>query len=270
MSNLERLKSDFEKLCEQGMVLLNSIRTEQYPDQVEKHFIEVYKRTDFEDFRKKLPVFKEAYQDWYSQALVTVKFFLPERLTDFIRLYEQPKNRKEVMKDNYVLEDYLKDIKITGGYEGKKIVAGPADAIPAYEQQLNILKSIHTRFTTSLFDIQQLAQADLLDKELDEAEVLLKNKCLRSAGVICGIVLEKHLAQVCISHQLKPGKKTPTINDYNDLLKKSGVYEIQTFRLVQFLGELRYLCYQAKKREPSSDEIKDMIVGVDKVIKTVF
>jgi hypothetical protein len=251
------------------MLLLDAIRTEQYPDQVEKHFIEVQKRHDFELFRKSLPVFKDSYQYWYSSALAVVKFFLPDRLNDFTRLYEQPKNRRDVQKDNYTIEDYLKDVKLTGGYEGKKVIAGPADALPAFEQQLNILNSVSERFTSVLFDLRQMVQAELLDKELDQAELLLKNKCYRASGIICGLVLEKHLAQMCINHRLKPGRKTPSIHDYNDLLKKEEVYDFQTWRHIQILGDIRKLCEHAKNREPIPQEINDMIIGVDRVIRTV-
>lgn len=270
MNNLDTFKAEFERLNKQGIALLDAIRVEQYPDQVEKHFVEVQKRNDFEIFRKNLPVFKNVYQSWYSKAQILVKFFLPDRLADFTRLYEQPKNRKEVKNDNYTIEDYLKEIKVTGGYEGKKIIAGPADALPVFEQQLNILNAITVRFEHSLFDIHQLIQADLLDKELDAAELLLKNKCYRAAGVVCGLVLEKHLAQVCLNHQLKPGKKTPLIADYNELLKKQEVYEFQTFRTVQILGDLKKLCEHAKNREPLPEEINDMIIAVDKIIRTIF
>jgi len=56
---------------------------------------------------KKLPNFKSNYQTWYSESLILLKYLLPDRLNDFIKLYEKPKNRKVVSYDNYSIEDYL-------------------------------------------------------------------------------------------------------------------------------------------------------------------
>ena len=64
--------------------------------------------------------------------------------------------------------------------------------------------------------------ADLFDSELDAAEALAKKKFLRGAGAMAGVVLEKHLRQVCSNHSVKISKKAPTINDLNDLLKAAA------------------------------------------------
>ena len=66
-----------------------------------------------------------------------------------------------------------------------------------FNTQLKILESVRTRFDTSLFDIAQLVRADLFDSELDAARELAKNGFLRGAGAIAGVILERHLAQVC-------------------------------------------------------------------------
>ena len=76
------------------------------------------------------------------------------------------------------------------------------NAIPKCQQQLNILKAVQARFESSLFDIKQLVQADLFDDELAAAKMLNKNKFVRAAGAIAGVVLEKHLDQVLKNHNL--------------------------------------------------------------------
>lgn len=43
-----------------------------------------------------------------------------------------------------------------------------------FDVQFEILKSAESRLESSLFDIRQLVQADLLDSELDSAKELLK------------------------------------------------------------------------------------------------
>ena len=56
--------------------------------------------------------------------------------------------------------------------------------------------SLESRFESSLFDMQQLVQADMFDSELDAARELWKKGFLRAAVAICGVILEKHFAIV--------------------------------------------------------------------------
>jgi aryl carrier-like protein len=184
-------------------------------------------------------------------------------------LYEKPKARKDISYGNYVIEDYLQGLRVTQGYT-KEVKVGPSAAIPQFEQQLAILKSANQRFESSIFDIIQLVQADLLDSELDAARVLHKSKFWRAAGAIVGVVIEKHLAQVCVNHNILISKKHPTISDFNDLLKNAGVIDIPQWRFIQHLGDLRNLCDHNKDKEPSNDEIEDLISGTEKITKTIF
>jgi hypothetical protein len=265
-SNFEQIKADVKRLHAQGVQLLNAIRDEQFPEQMEQHFTNTLKK-NYQEFKKGLPVFKSAYQPWYSEAVAMVRILLPLRYSDFVRLYEKPKTRKEITKENYVIEDYLSDTVVTAGFD-KKLVAGPDAAIPAFEQQFHIIGAILNTLDSSLLDIRREVQAGLLDAELDKAALLAKNKLFRPAGVVAGIVLEKHLEQVCDRRQFKITRKT--IADLNELLKKNEVIDFAAYRQIGLLAELYQLCVQNKKREPEPGEVADLINGADKVIKTVF
>lgn len=264
--NLERIKTDVKRLHTQGVNLLNAIRDEQFPEQMEQHFTNVLKK-NYQEFKKSLPIFKSAYQNWYSEAVALVKILLPLRHSDFVRLYEKPKGRKEITKDNYVIEDYLSDTLVTAGFD-KKVIAGPDAAIPAFEQQFHIIGAILNTIDSMLLDIRREVQAGLLDAELDKAALLAKHKLYRPAGVVAGVVLEKHLEQVCERRQLKVTRKS--IADLNELLKKNEIIDFPDYRHIGLLAELYQLCVQNKKREPEPAEVADLINGTDKVIKTVF
>ena len=109
------------------------------------------------------------------------------------------------------------------------------------------------------------------ENKLDAAaEDLLKKKHVRSAGALAGVTLEIHLRKVCKNHKIKFRKKSPTISDYNEELKKQGIIDIPTWRLIQRLGDIRNLCVHAKEREPRIDEVEDLIVGTKKIISTIF
>jgi hypothetical protein len=223
-SNLEKYRVDLKKLIDSGDMLHMGVQHEYHP----KEFADAYKKdggnAKYEDYVKKLPRFSFGYQRWYSEALAVVKQLIPDRLSDFTRLYEKPKTRKEITYENYMIEDLLQGLAVTRSSDKRVLVNGAA-AIPRFAQQVEILKSAQGRFESSLFDIRQLVQADLFDSELEVARELHKNKFLRAAGAVTGVVLEKHLAQVCANHNISVSKKNPTIGDFNDLLRNGNVIE---------------------------------------------
>ena len=91
----------------------------------------------------------------------------------------------------------------------------------------------------------------------------------RAAGVMAGVVLEAHLKQVCANNQIKL-KKNPSINDFNSLLKEKKKIEIDVFRFIQRLGDLRNLCGHNKNSIPTKEKVVELIEGTEKIIKTVF
>ncbi len=126
------------------------------------------------------------------------------------------------------------------------------------------------RFESTLFDIRQLVQADLFDSELGAAGELAKNKFTRPAGALAGVVLERHLGQVCDNHAIKLSKKNPTISDLNDALKEANVIDVPQWRFIQHLADIRNLCDHNKKAEPTAAQVDDLVAGVTKITKTVF
>lgn len=258
MNNLEKYKKDLTRLVCDGEFLLLTMKFEYSP-------AEKRSPTD-KKIISQLPLFEDKYQSWYSESLVVVKQLLPDRLTDFISYYEIPKNRKEITKSTYVIADYLQKIQFKNLLD--EIVVSKSFAISKFQQQLNILKAVQSRFESSLFDIQQLVQADLFDNELAAAKMLNKNKFVRAAGAVAGVVLEKHLGQVLKNHNLT--SKKDTISPLNEALKAGNVYDLPTFRKIQHLGDIRNLCDHDSKREPTQEDVDEMINGVDSIIKTVF
>lgn len=267
-SNLEKYKKQLKTLEDKGVLLLNAMQLECHPEEYSKLYKEALKEK-YQDYIKKIPSFSTDYQSWYSEAHAVIKQLIPDRLIDFTRYYEKSKTRKDISYGNYVIEDYLQKLKVTKEPYGE-VKVGPYAAIPQFEQQLAILKSANQRFESSLFDIIQLVQADLLDSELDSARLLQKNKFYRAAGAIAGVVIEKHLAQICTNHSITISKKNPTISDFNDFLKNSAVIEVASWRFIQHLADLRNLCDHNKAKEPTNDDIEDLISGTEKITKTVF
>lgn len=207
--------------------------------------------------------FEKNYQLWYTEALALIKQLMPNRLLEFSQLYNGDGQRKQIDGTTYHIQDWLDGIRVQ--YFDNLGVASMR-----FNTQLKILESIEARFESSLFDVAQVVRADLFNSELDAARELAKNGFLRAAGAIAGVILEKHLAQVCDNHRVPVRKKDPAINDFNQPLKDAGVLDVPAWRQIQRLGDIRNLCDHNKHREPTKDEVIELIDGVDKISKTLF
>jgi hypothetical protein len=214
----------------------------------------------------KLPKFKSEYDTWYSEALSVVKQMLPDRTEDFIKQYKIER-RKDLDSLTYGISDYLLGIQTS---RGTTIIADGKSAIPKMEMQNSILKAVEKRFESDLYDIQDVLQADIFDSELDAARELSKKGFVRGAGAIAGVVLEKHLGHICSVHGLKSRKKHPSISDFYQLLKENNIIDTPKWRFIQHLGDIRNLCDHSKDRDPTKNDVIELVEGVEKVIKTVF
>ncbi len=178
---------------------------------------------------KSLPDFCDTYQEWYSEALECIRQLMPKRIDDFTCLYKSSIKRVAINPWNYTISDYL-----MGYYQKRRIRSiVPADAIPKFNQQLNIVKSLRRKYKSSLLGIKQILQAQLFDSEIETAQELCDNGFLRAAGVVAGVVLEKHLVEICAIHNLMPRDRFPAIAVYNDLLKDKEVIKMQDWKFIQ-------------------------------------
>lgn len=261
-TNLTRYKKDINNLIERGSKLYDGLIYELRED-LGANYKKLSKERK-EEIEK--CVFKSKYNEWYNESIALIKQLMPERLDDFQSYYKLEK-RKETTNATYTISDYLIGTQISRMGE---VIVSRTSAISKFEQQYYIVKSLKHRFDSSLYDIKQLLQADVFDSELDSARELCKKEFYRAAGAICGVVIEKHLSEVCTQHQIKVTKKNPGINDYNELLKLNNVIDIPVWRNIQRLADLRNMCDHHKDVEPTKDNIEELIAGTDKMLKTIF
>jgi hypothetical protein len=268
-SSIDRYKKDFERLQRQGTLIEQAFAHYAHGKEYEAAVLKSCKGDEkaAKAHLDTLPDFMSSYQAWYSECIALIKQLLPDRLDDFVRLYEKPKGRKEITFENYRIEDALQGLQTT--YLGE-VRANAKSALPHMHQQVAILDALKNRFESSLYDIRQLAQADLLDSELEAARELLKHKFTRAAGAVAGVVLERHLSEVCDAHGVKILKKHPGIGDLNEALKSAGAIDTPQWRFNQHLADIRNLCDHSKDKEPTLDQVNDLIDGVAKVTKTLF
>jgi hypothetical protein len=258
-SRYESLKNDLASLVRQGELLYYAMADHvgKLPDKIKK---------DLDKHSVKLPTFEIEYDTWYSEALRVVKQVIPDRTDDFVKQYKHEK-RKEVTFISYGIYDYLLGLQTT---RGDRVIAGQEAGIPKMQVQNTILKSAEKRFESALFDIQEVVQADLFDSELEAARELAKNGFFRAGGAVAGVVLERHLGHVCDSHALTSRKPHPSIADYYQLLKEAEIIDIPKWRFIQHLGDIRNLCDHGKDREPTKEDVVELVEGVEKIIMTIF
>lgn len=84
------------------------------------------------------------------------------------------------------------------------------------------------------------------------------------------MVIEKHLRHACDVHNVTVRKKNPSISDLSQLLRDANVTTMAQWRFIQYLADIRNTCDHAKERDPTKDEIADLVAGTKKVLKTIF
>ena len=213
--------------------------------------------------------FGTAYQDWYTRTLPLVRSLAPDRFSEFRGYYEVDPKRKTIGPASYVLQDYVNGISPAPNWQGKVEFDHWQAALARMLNQVQILVSLSSRIEGVLTNVEGHLLADIEDRELGAAAELSKSN-LRAAGTLAGVVLERHLGQVASNRGVKIGKKDPTIGDLNEALKKEAAYELPTYRKIQFLADIRNVCCHNKGREPTVDEVRELLSGVGGVIKTVF
>lgn len=216
---------------------------------------------------KNKPALRRKYQVWYTKASIMINEILPSRYDEFVECYKCLK-RKDIDHSNFSMYDYLIGLRITRG--NANVFDSKNAGLMKFVNQINIVKSISENMDNVLFNIKSNIEFEILDDELLSSRKLLKKGYLRSSGALCGVILEKHFSTILKNHNLKIKKKEPCISDYNDLFKQEGVYDIVNWRFIQHLGDIRNLCDHNKDREPTKDEVEELINGTEKIIKTVF
>ena len=242
MSTSEKIKNELKDLLQEGVNLHKLVKE-----------------------KKNSTEFGTPYQMWYSRAYKVVELLGQERLEEFTSYYRIDPKRKRLEAGNYVIQDYCKGIVP----RGHSSLDTHSVARRRVLNQLQILKSLESRIDSILQDVKGHLMADIQDAELKVADQLRKVS-LRAAGTLAGVVLEEHLQRVIQNHNITIRKKSPTIADLNDPLKSAGVYDNPTWRKIQLLADIRNLCSHKKEREPTDDEIVELITGVNTVIKSIF
>ena len=207
------------------------------------------------------------YQVWYTQTVRVVEMLIPDRSSEFRGYYEIDPKRKKLDYGSFVIQDFCKSIRPVG--YGFSNFDSASRAGTCLTNQLAILMSVASRTDSVIANLQATILADVRDLELATAQELQKISS-RAAGALAGVVLERHLQQTCDAHSLTFRKKKPTLNDYSETLKQANVIDVPAWRKISFLADIRNICCHSKGDDPTPEQVKDLIDGVNWAIKTLY
>ncbi|MBS1789351.1 MAG: hypothetical protein JST85_16620 [Acidobacteria bacterium] len=213
--------------------------------------------------------FNRSYQSWFTRSVQIVSTLASDRFEEFKSYYLIDPKRKLLDASNYVIQDYIKGISPRNDLYGNPIFDIHNIVMIRLMNQFHILESLSSRIEGVLAHIEGSLAADIVDAEIATAKTLKKTS-LRAAGALAGVVLESHLQRVASHHGVKISKANPTVGDLNDPLKQAGVYDVPTWRKVQFLADIRNLCTHKKTDEPTKDQVDEMIDGVNWAVKNIL
>ena len=209
---------------------------------------------------------RTAYLRWDTRSLKIVQTLAPDKYDRFVEFFQSNPNRK-LLDDS--IQEYVRTMG--AGMDGytEELPFDPNEQTRLrFFNHLKVLDELSYRIESVLADIENHLFADLLEKELEAAKTL-EPISLRAAGTLAGVVLERHLRKLALKHAITISKPETTLRDLNDPLKLGKVYDFDTWRKIQQLGDLYHLCSHQRNRDPKPDEVEALITGVQSVIQSV-
>jgi hypothetical protein len=187
------------------------------------------------------------YQQWFSSVRVIISKNQPDRLPEIDELYE---SIKQILKNSHVSKQSFFNLK---------------DSI---DLQFDLLSATVNYIYYSIYDIELEAYSIIMDDELLAAQHLLSKGFFRPAGVLAGVILERHLKNLMRKHTPPVTfKENALLSTLNDACKDSSIYDLITWRKIQHLADIRNKCAHDKISEPTRQEVGDLISGVSGILK---
>jgi hypothetical protein len=140
--------------------------------------------------------------------------------------------------------------------------------IDLFDDQVNILHTIIPLISLKETNFKKILTGDLLDSELEQAEILYKYDFYRASGAITGVVLERYLKTLCEVNLIDVGEKE-TIEPLATKLYKSDKvpdFDITLFKSIQHIASIRNKCTHSKE-DVKPHEVRELL---DKVKKITF
>jgi hypothetical protein len=97
---------------------------------------------------------------------------------------------------------------------------------------------------------------------LFEAKALYRANFHIAAGAVAGVVLERHLKQLCVNRGLSIQVDRASISNVNNALLSASAYDQTQHRRVQVMGDIRNRCDHATSNPARKEEVWELIEDV--------
>ena len=207
--------------------------------------------------------FQNEYDNWYTISSNIINQFIPNRYAEFKDLHKYTQNDiVGLTPTNYSISDFWLEITIFG-----KISKVNRNVFLAkLSKQIGILNSVLVLLESSVNQVKTLLRKELYISEIDACKELINVNHLRAAGVIAGVVIEKHLYNIASNNPSITIPNKPTLAPLNELLKSNNIIDIVTWRNIQRLADIRNICAHNTGVEPTKLQVEDLIESTEKLI----
>ena len=206
----------------------------------EVYDVYVFKPNDFQKARiRKLAA---DYESWYNAANELVSAYLPKRINDFDNYYKY--------KTNSGYGGLFFDMQFHQSYEKPDGKTQAAKSIQhRLDCQRNILNSIPGAIKVRSMDLLTVISHDIVNSEIGLAHYIFKKDksheyCLRVAGILAGIALERHLKTRCES-ELGSLPENPTLAPLIKALYKANKITLNQKQYLDAIATTRNDCAHA-------------------------
>ena len=117
-----------------------------------------------------------------------------------------------------------------------------------------------------LFNLTDLAKAEVLDDVLGQAKLFLRSGFKDVACVVIGVALETTLKEISLRHNLS----IASLEDMNTALRKKDVYNLTKQKQLTAWIDLRNKGAHGSWTAYSAVDVSDMLTGVERFIDEVF
>ena len=127
---------------------------------------------------------------------------------------------------------------------------------------VEVITHDHLGIVTDIPNIKIQISYEFIADEYEQAELLYESDFYRTAGVIAGVALERHVKTLCESHSVEveknsPNKRIANFSDYINTLKKAGIINEVKRKEFEFLYGIRTSCSHAD--DVNKDDIKRLL-----------
>ena len=193
------------------------------------------------------------YNKWYGSALEIIKRVNKGILKEFENAHA---NNQKFLAQEDLYNDYLRKKHYLIFQDNLQIQKG-------------LLHSTDGALEIKALDVTTLVTADLIENELDQAKLMLKQGFIRCAGALAGVTLESHLKllhkQLGIQWDRGDG-----LNVLGQRLRKNSVdFTLGDEKKVIAMADTRNKCDHKDQDEPTIDEVIELIDDVGRFTQRV-